>query len=132
MARVERTGWLMDVYTRPGGELVCWLLSEDGQRWLLPMDFPVTFYAAGSSAVLRQAWRFLQGRGVHLSRQVRRDLFHGERIVLAVTVDLPGRLAEVHRRLAQTFRCWITTMLTCRWRFACCPHAGAAAGTLLL
>ncbi|MEW6503312.1 MAG: DNA polymerase domain-containing protein [Chloroflexota bacterium] len=103
MARVERTGWLMDVYTRPGGELVCWLLSEDGQRWLLPMDFPVTFYAAGSSAVLRQAWRFLQGRGVHLSRQVRRDLFHGERIVLAVTVDLPGRLAEVHRRLAQTF-----------------------------
>lgn len=93
----------MDVYTRPGGELVCWLLSEDGQRWLLPMDFPVTFYAAGSSAVLRQAWRFLQGRGVHLSRQVRRDLFHGERIVLAVTVDLPGRLAEVHRRLAQTF-----------------------------
>ncbi|GIV65312.1 MAG: hypothetical protein KatS3mg046_572 [Bellilinea sp.] len=103
MARVEKTGWLMDVYTRPSGELVCWLLSEDGQRWLLPMDFPVTFYAAGDTAGLRQAWRFLQGRGVHLSRQVRRDLFHGERIVLAVTVDLPGRLGDVYRRLAHTF-----------------------------
>ncbi len=93
----------MDVYTRPEGELVCWLLSEDGQRWLLPMDFPVTFYAAGSPAVLRQAWRFLQDDGVRLSRQVRRDLFHGERVVLAVMVNLPGRLAEVYRRLAQTF-----------------------------
>ncbi len=93
----------MDVYTRPEGELVCWLLSEDGQRWLLPMDFPVTFYAAGSPAVLRQAWRFLQDDGVRLSRQVRRDLFHGERVVLAVMVNLPGRLAEVYCRLAQTF-----------------------------
>ncbi len=103
MARVEKTGWLMDVYTRPQGELTCWLVSEDGQRWLLPMDFPVTFYAAGSPAALRQAWRFLQDRGVRLSRQVRRDLFHGERVVLSATLDLPGRLPETYRRLAQAF-----------------------------
>lgn len=103
MVKIERTGWLMDVYTRPEGELVCWLLSEDGQRWLLPFDFPATFYAAGNPGVLRQAWRFLQGRGVRCSRQVRHDLFQGERVVLAVTVDLPGRLPETCRRLAQAF-----------------------------
>lgn len=103
MGRFEKIGWLMDVYTRQSGELVCWLISEDGQRWLLPMAFPVTFCVAGSPSVLRQVWRFLQGRGAGCSRQVRRDLFEGERTVLAVTVDLPGRLPEVYRRLAQAF-----------------------------
>lgn len=100
--KIESTGWLMDIYTRPGGELICWLLGEDGRRWLLRMDFPVTFYAAGRAADLRQAWRFLSGQA-RCSRATRRDLMEGERTVLAVTVDLPGRLHSIYQRLAQAF-----------------------------
>ncbi len=104
---VERCAWLMDLYTRPNGELVCWLLDENGQRWLLPMDFPVTFYAAGSPSLLRQAWRFLERLSTRFSlqcsRQERRDLFYGERPTLAVTVALPGAVDEVYHRLSQAF-----------------------------
>lgn len=90
------SGWLIDLYPNETG-LALWLLSDDEQRLFLRIDFPVSFYAAGDFALLRQAWRYLQDKEVKLARETRRDLFTGQREVLAVTVprsaDLPGLFA---------------------------------------
>ena len=93
----EYSGWLIDLYPDATG-IVLWLLCDDGQRLSLGMDFPLTFYAAGHAARLREAWRFLRERPVSLARETRRDLFTGQRDLLAVCVprpaDLPALLAE--------------------------------------
>jgi DNA polymerase II len=73
----ELTGWLLDLFadTQPG--VVLWLVGEDGQRHRLTQDFPITFYAAGEPARLRQLWRFLQSQPekLELKRSERRDIF---------------------------------------------------------
>ena len=99
----ERTGWLLDLYADPAGGISLWLIADDSDSRLhLWMDFPVTFYAAGDFASLRRAWIFLKDKGVSLARTCRRDLFAGERDVLAVTVlkpaDLPGIFGELTRQ----------------------------------
>lgn len=99
----ERTGWLLDLYADPAGGISLWLIADDSDSRLhLWMDFPVTFYAAGDFASLRRAWIFLKNKGVTLARTCRRDLFAGERDVLAMTVlkpaDLPGIFGELTRQ----------------------------------
>ena len=100
---IEHTGWLLDVYADVQDGLVLWLLSDSGERLHLRMDFPVTFYAAGDSKLLRQAWRFLRGKGVSLARTKRRDLFMGERDVLAITVPNPANVSKVFYELSGAF-----------------------------
>ncbi|GAP06446.1 DNA polymerase elongation subunit [Anaerolinea thermolimosa] len=101
--RAEILGWLLDVYTRPSGELVCWLLGKDGQRWLLPMDFPVTFYAGGRPEHLRQAWRAVTDSSVQKARAVRADLFGREQILLSLTAPTPGQAGALYHQLSTTF-----------------------------
>ncbi len=75
---VEYTGWLLDVYADyQAGDVVLWLLCDDGQRRSLHQDFPVTFYAAGPNARLRELWNYLSSQPipVELRRSERRDLF---------------------------------------------------------
>ncbi len=62
--RVERLGWLMDVYLRPDGDPILWLIDQTGKRWLLRMHLPVTFYVSGARAEMRRAWRYLRTRSV--------------------------------------------------------------------
>lgn len=121
---VALTGWLLDLYADPQGELALWLLEQeqpgDGcppsacprQRLRLRQPFPVAFYAAGPSPRLRMLWRHLarsnprlMAEGVlRLSRQERRDLFlPGPVTVLAVEVQKPGLLPELFRRAAAAF-----------------------------
>ena len=96
------TGWLIDLYPDDTG-LALWLLADSGERLHLNMDFPATFYAAGDFSTLRQAWRFLQEKGVTLARETRRDLFTGERAVLAITVPWPAALPEIFAGLSAVF-----------------------------
>lgn len=96
------SGWLTDLYSDESS-LALWLLAESGARLKLRFDFPVTFYAAGEFAALRQAWRFLQAKPVSLARTTRRDLFAGEREVLAVTVSRPAGLPELFAELSTAF-----------------------------
>ncbi|RPH59458.1 MAG: hypothetical protein EHM81_08165, partial [Chloroflexi bacterium] len=98
----EHTGWLIDLYPDETG-LMLWLLADAGERLSLRMDFPVTFYAAGDFRLLRQAWRFLQDKGVSLARETRRDLFSGEREVLAITVSRPAALPGLFAELSAAF-----------------------------
>ena len=78
----ELCGWLFDLYADPQDGLVLWLL-EEGEHTTprrLTQSFPVTFYTAGETGCLRQAWRYLRSQSIplKLSRTERRDLFQAE------------------------------------------------------
>lgn len=100
------TGWLLDLYESPGEGLVVWLIGEDGARYRLRQNFPVTFYAAGPSKQLRALWRYLRHQPVpvHLARDERRDLFQPDPIpVLAVQVQQPADQPRLFRQVSRTF-----------------------------
>ena len=99
----EQTGWLLDVYADAEDGLVLWLLTDDDQRLRLRMKFPVTVYTAGEFALLRQAWVYLKDKDVKLERTTRRDLFLGERDVMAITLFLPSLLPALFADLSRQF-----------------------------
>jgi len=99
----EATGWLLDVYADTEGGIVLWLLTEDDKRLRLRMDFDITFYAAGDFSILRQAWIYLKEKDVRLARTIRRDLFLGERDVMAVTISNPISLQKLLGELQRQF-----------------------------
>jgi DNA polymerase-2 len=98
----ESTGWLLDIYAEEDG-VTLWLLTDGDQRLRLRMDFDITFYAAGDFPLLRQAWKYLRGKNVRLERTVRRDLFLGERDVMAVTTPDPANIQKLFGDLQRQF-----------------------------
>jgi DNA polymerase-2 len=99
----EATGWLLDVYADPEDGVILWLLTDDGRRLRLRMDFSITFYAAGDFTVLRQAWTFLKDQDLQLARTTRRDLFLGERDVMSVRTSTPAKQPALFAELARHF-----------------------------
>jgi len=97
----EVIGWLMDVYAEEDG-ITLWLLTDD-KRLCLHMEFEVTFYAAGEFSLLRQAWKYLREKNVRLERTARRDLFLGERDVMAVTIPDPANIQKLFGDLQRQF-----------------------------
>ena len=100
------TGWLLDLYSDPQGQAALWLLCDDGARRRLRLDCPVTFYAAGPAARLRQAWGWLaqQQPAPALSRTERRDLFQPDPLpMLAVQVRTASTQPALFQRLQQSF-----------------------------
>ncbi|MEN4011340.1 MAG: DNA polymerase domain-containing protein [Bellilinea sp.] len=98
----EAVGWLLDVYAEQDG-ITLWLLTDDDRRLRLRMDFEVTFYAAGDFGLLRRAWISLKAKDVRLERAVRRDLFLGERDVMAVTTSNPANTPQLFGHLQRQF-----------------------------
>ena len=98
----EATGWLLDVYAEEDG-VTLWLLTDDDKRLRLRMEFSVTFYAAGDFSLLRQAWKYLREGNVKLERTTRRDLFLGERDVMAVTTPDPANIQKLFGDLRRQF-----------------------------
>ena len=98
----EAIGWLLDVYAEEDG-ITLWLLTDDDKRLHLRMEFDITFYAAGGFNLLRQAWKYLKEKDVKLERTVRRDLFLGERDVMAVTTSNPAGLQKMFGELQRQF-----------------------------
>jgi DNA polymerase-2 len=102
----ELSGWLLDLFAGTQGGIVLWLVGEDGQRRRLTQDFPVTFYAAGEPARLRQLWRFLQAQPeeVELERSERRDIFAPQPVeVLQATMPQTAAQPAVFQRVAREF-----------------------------
>jgi len=104
----EITGWLLDVYARPGEEgVILWLLDETGcERYCLRQALPVAFHAAGPPARLRQLWRYLYHRPlpVSLSRGERRELFSDQPLtVLTVQVTQPAAQPALFREVSRAF-----------------------------
>ncbi len=103
---MEHTGWLLDLFADPQGGVILWLLGDDGERYRLLQNFPITFYAAGPAPRLRALWRFLgsQPIPVTLSRTQRRDLFQPQPLtVLAIRVDRSALQPRLFRRLVEKF-----------------------------
>jgi len=98
----EITGWLLDVYAEEDG-ITLWLLTEDEKRLHLRMGFEVTFYVAGDFSILRQAWKYLREKNLRLERTIRRDLFLGERDVMAVTTSDPAKIQKLFGDLQRQF-----------------------------
>jgi len=106
MADNEFKGWLLDIYDSPQDGVVLWFLCEDGQRRCLHQPFPVTFYATGEAAQLRQLWRYLETQPipVKLARDQRRDLFCKQPVtVLSMQARLPADQARLFRSLQVDF-----------------------------
>jgi DNA polymerase-2 len=98
----EAIGWLLDVYAEEDG-ITLWLLTDDDKRLHLHMEFEITFYAAGKFPLLRQAWKYLREKNVRLERTIRRDLFLGERDVMAITTSDPAHVQNLFGNLQRQF-----------------------------
>jgi len=98
-----KTGWLIDLYEDPKGDVVLWLLTDHDERLCLHMELPVTFYAAGDFAILRQAWMYMKGKNVVLARTIGRDLFTGNRDVMSITAPNPVISITLFRELSNQF-----------------------------
>jgi DNA polymerase II len=98
----EVIGWLLDVYAEEDG-ISLWLLAEGGKRLHVRIDFDITLYVAGDFSLLRQAWKYLRERKVKLERTVRRDLFLGERDVMAITTSDPAHVQNLFGDLQRKF-----------------------------
>jgi DNA polymerase-2 len=96
-------GWLLDLYEDEQDGAVLWLLGDDGRRHCLHQEFPITFYAAGSSEALRELWVWLRAHPLRpeLKREQRRDLFAEDPVtVLAVTVRQPALQPRLFHEMA--------------------------------
>jgi len=80
-----------------------WLLTDVGQRLRLRMEFEVTFYVAGDFSLLRQAWKYLREKNIRLERTIRRDLFLGDRDVMAVSTSDPANIQKLFGDLQRQF-----------------------------
>lgn len=98
----EAIGWLLDVFAEEDG-ITLWVLAEDGERLHLRMDFNITLYVAGDFSLLRQAWKYLREKNVRLERTASRDLFLGERDVMAVTTPDPANIQKLFADLQRQF-----------------------------
>ncbi|MCD6577634.1 MAG: hypothetical protein J7K66_06445 [Anaerolineaceae bacterium] len=102
----EHVGWLLDLYEHDHGGVILWLIGDDGERYRLWQNFPITFYAAGDSAQLRDLQRYLQLRSeeLRLYRAQRRDLFHDHPLtLLAVEMSAPIRQPRLFQQVARRF-----------------------------
>ncbi len=96
----ESTGWLLDLFEDPDQGLILYFIATDGQRLRLHQQFPITFYALGENAQLRQLWRFLEAQPCRprLKRDIRSDVFsRRDETVLAIETTS----AQVQRTLFQ-------------------------------
>ena len=104
---IRRNGWLMDLYPaqeKPG--ITVWFLDQEGERIKLFQSFPITFYAAGDTCMLREAWKFLKTLPYtfKLYRTEKQDIFQSNPItVLAVEVTSPVEQPQVFKALSSQF-----------------------------
>jgi DNA polymerase-2 len=103
----ELCGWLLDIYPDPELGVVMWLLDQDGvRRHRLYQPFPTAFYAHGTSAELRELWRYLQSLplALQLSRVEKQDLFVDQPLaVLKIVTPTPIAQEKLFRRLKKVF-----------------------------
>jgi len=102
----EYTGWLLDLYPDKKEGVVLWLASEDGERHRFHHSFPVIFYVTGTTARLRELWKYLQSQSekVELARTQRRELFSKEPLdVLQIQVPQTNKQTRLFQNISQMF-----------------------------
>ena len=98
-------GWLLDLYASEEHGLVLWILSKQGDRRRLFHNFPITFYVAGPTDRMQEAWQFLESHPVAktLAWTERLDLFSGPLKVLAIRVTNPAQQPRCFHDLWRRF-----------------------------
>ncbi len=102
----DLTGWLLDLYEEESGGVALWLIGDDGGRYRLRQDFPITFYAAGSNARLKALWAWLKRHPLkpHLSRDQRRDILQdGMTTVLKIDVENAFQQPQLFQEMVRQF-----------------------------
>ncbi len=102
----DHVGWLLDLYEDGREGVVLWLIGDDGERWRLRQDFPITFYAAGEPEQLRGLQRYLRTRPekLRLYRTQSRDLFHDKPLILlAIEMNAPIYQPRLFQQIANRF-----------------------------
>ena len=102
----DLTGWLLDLYEDERGGVVLWLIGDEGGRYRLRQDFPVTFYAAGESARLNVLWAWLRRQPLkpRLAKDQRRDLFQPDLLtVLGIELQHAARQPQLFHEITQRF-----------------------------
>ncbi len=103
---IERTGWLLDIYSDNRDGVVLWFIAESGERLRLHQPFAATFHLAGPAERLRSAWRWLENQhyDVKLSRSEGHDLFQKDPVtLLSVRVANVADQPRVFQETAQAF-----------------------------
>ena len=101
----ELRGWFFSVYPDEADGAVVWLVGEDGGRYRLRQDFPVTFYLAAERDRLRAVSTYLETlpQPPRLTCTRRQELYKGDLLVLAVQVANPVAQQKLFRHLQRVF-----------------------------
>ena len=102
----ESKGWLLDLFEDPEQGLILYFITSDGQRLRLHQQFPITFYALGENAQLRQLWRFLEAQPCRpkLKRDIRSDVFtRRDETVLAIEATSAHVQRTLFQKVLQAF-----------------------------
>ncbi len=105
-ARAQCCGCCLQTLRTKALEIRLLTTPQNTPRLRLRQSFPVTFYAAGPPARLRQLWRWLRAQPtrLQLTRSERRDLFLAQPLpVLAVQVENPVAQERLFSQVSQVF-----------------------------
>ncbi len=101
----EFDGWLLDLFEHPQGGVVLWFVTDGSQRVRLYQDFPVTFYAAGATSLLKALERFLSAHSAVLGQQYtqRKDLYKTQPVEVLAVRTQPAHISRLVRQVAKRF-----------------------------
>ncbi|MBG0785711.1 MAG: hypothetical protein H0S79_11460 [Anaerolineaceae bacterium] len=102
----EFSGWILDLFEDPRDGLVLYVMAENGGRYRLTASLPVTFYALGKNAILRDLWKYIRATfpPADLDRASRMDVFKRQPVTaLAVTAANPYQANHIFRQIEECF-----------------------------
>ena len=82
-----KTGWLLDLFETPAGDICMWFIGADGIRFRVRQRFPVTFFVSGEKKDLAAVARRVKYTAfqTELEYTERYDLFERKKLpVMAI------------------------------------------------
>lgn len=88
-------GWLLDLYEDSPDGVRLWFIMDDGERFSLRQNFPVSFFIYGSVKRLHDCCLFLrrQPEVLRLSREMKKDVFQKDPLCV-LQVDMTGPVVQ--------------------------------------
>lgn len=102
----EQTGWLLDLFETPGGDICGWFIGDSGARFRFRQRFPITFFVGGDNEDLQAVSRRILQEPIsaRLELTERYDLFARKTLpVLAVEVQNAYQQPILFRRILSEF-----------------------------
>lgn len=102
----DKTGWLLDLFETPAGDVCSWFIGEDGTRFRVLQQFPITFFMGGNREELQGAAHHIKelAAETRLEFTERYDLFSRKNIsVLSVQVQSAYQQPVLFRKVQAEF-----------------------------